>query len=238
MSRPTPRPWCWLPKGPPRMGFGQARIFRLERLDVPVFRERRKTVRLSAGYGEKDFGARDFYASYPSRELTSGLLVDLAPGIDWPSGWGLRALGRFRRHDDRFILIRENPGFYQNHHVKDTWSERLVLLSPPGRTMRWAAGVERTDAVLRSNRLGDHTRAESGVFLYNQIQSKTVGVLSAGVRADTFSRWGTELSPPPYPSTDAPLHGSVSRRALVGLFARLRSQNSITKTLATQEAAR
>ncbi|MCK5878583.1 MAG: TonB-dependent receptor [Holophagae bacterium] len=65
----------------------------------------RSGVRLFTAFNRKSFGAQDFYAPYPSHEKTETYLVS--------SSWkNLTVYGV--RHDDTFLLDRDNPDFYLN----------------------------------------------------------------------------------------------------------------------------
>jgi iron complex outermembrane receptor protein len=151
-------------------------------------------LRVSAGYADRDFGARDFYAAYPSRERTRTALLDVAPRIEVAPDWGLRAVLRYRRHEDDFILVEDNPSLYRNEHVADTFTERLTLTSPAGRWGRSAVGMERSDAVLDSSNLGDRDAATSSAFVQHRIEGRA-GVADLGLRLDAHTDWDAELSP-------------------------------------------
>jgi len=151
-------------------------------------------VRLSVGHADKDFGAQDFYATFPSRERTSTVLVDLAPQVQFDSGWHLKAIGRFRRHDDEFILIENNPSFYRNVHRTDSLAGRITLVSPEWYGGTSALGLERSDFELESSNLGDRDASLTSGFVQHRlaVQEWTADV---GLRIDHHDQWGTEVSP-------------------------------------------
>jgi len=73
-----------------------------------------RDVKLLTAVSVKHFGAQDFYAPYPSYEQTQTFLTSASwRGITWYA----------TRHDDTFILDRENPEFYRNDHT--TWRSGL-----------------------------------------------------------------------------------------------------------------
>ena len=151
-------------------------------------------VRLSAGHADKDFGARDFYAAYPSRERTESTVVDLAPHFEIAPDWLLKAAVRYRRHGDEFILIEDDPAFYRNTHVTDTFIERVMLTAPEYALGRTAVGIERSDATLDSSNLGDRDASTTSAFLQHRVSG---GAYTAdfGLRADNHTTWATEASP-------------------------------------------
>ena len=122
--------------------------------DYRTWRVSQKTnlgrARAFASYSWKGFGASDFYAPYPSREWTSCGLFTL--------NWGGFSFGA-RRHTDRFVLVEDDPGFYENSHTKTS-----VLCS-------WSAGMgpgfggwEASWWELVSNRLGNHNAPGAAIF--------------------------------------------------------------------------
>ena len=90
------------------------------------------TLRLSVGHADKDFGARDFYASYPSRERTRSTVVDLAPRFELAPDWLIKAIVRYRRHEDEFILIEDDPSFYPQRTRDGHVHRKRVTLTSPG----------------------------------------------------------------------------------------------------------
>lgn len=122
--------------------------------DYGLWRVSQKTslgrARAFASYSWKGFGAKDFYAPYPSREWTScGLFT-----LNW-QGFSFGA----RRHTDRFVLLEDDPGFYENNHLKTSaicsWSAGMG----PG-----FGGWEISWWELLSNRLGYHHAPGAAVF--------------------------------------------------------------------------
>lgn len=127
-----------------------------------------------AGYLNKSFGANSFYtAAFPEQfEKTktffaSGQLnkninkLKITPSVYW------------RRHQDHFLLERNNPDFYENNHLTNTIGGDLKLI------YEWQFGVTalgfeyRNESIL-STRLGEpmtdsiEVPGEPGSFFYNK----------------------------------------------------------------------
>lgn len=151
-------------------------------------------LRVSAGHVEKDFGAQDFYASYPSRELTAATIVDIEPSLEVAEDWFVNTVLRYRRHEDDFILFRDNPARYRNLHESETYSARCTLFGRISGSGQVAAGFEYQDARLDSSSLGDRDTRVSSVFSEYRLAVGSCS-LDIGLRADDSSDWGTELSP-------------------------------------------
>lgn len=95
-----------------------------------------------AGFAERAFGARDFYAPFPSYEATRAFL-----------GW-TRARGRVtpwltleprlsaRTHRDRFWLRRDQPQSYENDHLTRRFTAELRGLAELGCLHSLAVGFE------------------------------------------------------------------------------------------------
>lgn len=171
------------------------------------------TVRLSAGHTDKDFGAKDFYATYPSREMTEVTVVDVAPMLDIGSGWTAKAVARYRRHRDEFILIEDDPDYYRNLHRSESFTERMTVTSPTSVLGAAAVGVERSDSILRSSNMGNREAAIMSGFVQHRVSGDMWGA-DVGVRVDDHDNWGTEVSP----SVALRAHASeqVRLRAVVG----------------------
>jgi len=172
------------------------------------------SMRISIGHTDKDFGARDFYASYPSREETAVTLVDVAPMFEIGSGWSVKAIARYRHHEDEFVLIEDNPDYYWNQHTSESFTERLTLTSPAHFLGTTAFGVERSDASLDSSNLGDRNAFVNSGFIQHRIPQGIWGA-DLGLRADDYDRWGTEIFPSiglsAKPDERIRIHASVAR---------------------------
>jgi iron complex outermembrane receptor protein len=66
---------------------------------------------------DRQYGALDFYAPYPSFEKTRSLFVTGLYRKDLSERVTLEPRVHYRRHRDEFILIRSNPDAYTNDHV-------------------------------------------------------------------------------------------------------------------------
>ena len=151
-------------------------------------------LRAQAGIGERDFGAADFYAAYPSFERTSTRTASLR--WDAPAGTvSGHVTAAARRHEDDFILDRENPALYRNRHL--TWQSSLEAVARVATSSRTevAAGAEGSVGRLWSARLGD--RREDRVALFAEATRGRPGdvVVNAGTRVDWSSVNGVFASP-------------------------------------------
>jgi vitamin B12 transporter len=146
------------------------------------------SLTLDAGVQDKGFGARDFYAPYPSREWTTAQ----SAALTFRRG-ALTVRGYGRRHRDRFVLISADPAVYDNRH-------RSVLAGTEG-FLRFAAlggdaalGAEWVHEGIDSNNLGDRARLRASLFGELGYLVGPWQVLS-GLRIDHHETFGWEASP-------------------------------------------
>ena len=147
---------------------------------------------VQGGWQDKQFGARDFYAPFPSREWTEARLASAR--YERPVGASL-ASGRvfLRRHTDRFVLIETDPSVYENNHT--SWlrgGEAHVRRAAAGGQA--VVGGEWTQEEIDSNNLGQHTRNRWGGFV-EYGTSRGAWHINAGLRADHQEQTGWEAAP-------------------------------------------
>ncbi len=172
-------------------GFEQYRGFLQGRLPLSG-----GALTLQGGLEDKDFGARDFYAPFSSREWTRALT---AAATYRKRGMTLRAYGR--RHRDRFVLIEENPGAYDNRHLS-------LLAGGSGHLRRNLAGgqvvlggeVVRETIDSRNENpaieaLGDRAQVRAGLFGEYGRSFAGPWRVAAGLRMDRHEIFGWEAAP-------------------------------------------
>lgn len=113
-------------------------------------------INFQGGYNTKNYGANSFYASEYSDQYEEnatyfgglnasfGNTVKIKPAVYW------------KRNYDHYILIRNNPGLYQNFHYTDVYGSNL------NSEYKWAAGtttlgIEFRNESIYSTRLGIKT---------------------------------------------------------------------------------
>ncbi len=129
------------------------------------------TVDLLAGWTRREFGALDFYAPYPSWERTEVLVSRLR----YRRSLGGRAVLEqdllYRRHEDRFVLWRDEPDRYRNDHLTRRGLAVTRLRVDAGHGFSVAAAVDGMTEDLHSTgvrggseepALGTHVRRRLG----------------------------------------------------------------------------
>lgn len=154
--------------------------------------------RARIGLARRAFGAAKFYTSpeAPFDEFETTRVLSLAAAWDAPSPEGLVLEPRLsvRRHDDEFLLRRDDPAFYRNVHRSWQLGGELTARRA-GEGVRLAVGGEAYRDMLESTNLGDRAEERAAVFTEAGLGRVGASLLSAGLRADWHSAYGTFVAP-------------------------------------------
>jgi len=157
-----------------------------------------RPLRATVAFADRDFGASKFYTApesdFDEFERTQLLSAQVA--------WESPAAARFtveprvsvRRHDDDFVLRRNDPSFYRNRHR--TWQaggELVARYTSDG--ARAALGGEAWRDILRSSSLGDREESRAAVFAEAGLGHSGAAVATAGLRVDWHSAYGSFVAP-------------------------------------------
>ena len=146
---------------------------------------------LMLGYGDKPFGADQFYGPYNSWERTkswfAGLKQDLGKKTEFDFG--------YRRHTDEFILLRNDPSVYENNHIDEAWQTALRRNQSLGRNATLFYGGEGFHESIDSNNLGQHERSHGAVYLDYDMRALGRFSFSVGGREEILSSTRGEFSP-------------------------------------------
>ncbi|HEX7243090.1 MAG TPA: TonB-dependent receptor [Longimicrobiaceae bacterium] len=154
-----------------------------------------RTLRADAGWGSRDFGADGFYGPYPSYEETRVATASLAWAGGAGAGTAVEPRLSVRRHDDDYVLRREEPDGYRNRHTSWQTGGELVVRRAAGPGVRAAAGAEAYRDVLRSANLGNRAETRAAGFAELAAGRTGAATASAGARADWHSAYGAFFSP-------------------------------------------
>jgi iron complex outermembrane receptor protein len=148
-------------------------------------------TQIMLGYGDKPFGANQFYGNFDSWERTKswfgGIKQDLGDRTEFDFA--------YRRHTDEFILFRENPSFYENNHSDESWQTALRRKQPLTQNSTLFYGGEGFHESIDSNNLGQHERSRGAVYLDYDVRAWKRFSFSAGAREEIFSASRGEFSP-------------------------------------------
>src|SRR5690606_38373821 len=124
-----------------------------------------------ANFQERKFGANGFYASPAAAdqyEETQTSLIGFST-VYKTKKLTLKPRVYWRRNQDEYLFVRQNPAVYRNVHITNKWSAEMHAAY----TSRWGTtgfGVDLTQIYLSSNNLGDHHRFMTNVFAEHQMK--------------------------------------------------------------------
>ena len=146
---------------------------------------------LMLAYGDKPYGADQFYGPFNSWERTkswfTGFQQDLGGKTEFDFG--------FRRHTDEFVLFRDNPSAYENNHIDKSWQAGLRRHENVSRNSTLFYGGEGIHESITSNNLGDHDRSRGAVYVDYDVRALKRFSFSAGAREEIFSADHGEFNP-------------------------------------------
>jgi outer membrane cobalamin receptor len=146
---------------------------------------------LMLGYGDKPFGADQFYGNFTSWERTkswfAGVKQHLGSRTEFDFG--------FRRHTDEFVLFRDQPQIFENNHIDKSWQADVRRRDPISKNSNLYYGAEGIHESITSNNLGDHDRSRGALYLDYDVRVLRRFSFSAGAREEVFSASHGEFSP-------------------------------------------
>ena len=142
---------------------------------------------------DRKFGANGFYASPEATdqyEETNGSLLNFKltnKGKKLTSESSLY----WRRHEDTYIYIRENPSIYKNNHISQKlgFQNNISIFSDIGIT---GIGIDINNTSLNSNNLGNRNRFISTIFL-EQLINKNNFSITPGIAFSIYEKPNTDI---------------------------------------------
>jgi iron complex outermembrane receptor protein len=146
---------------------------------------------VTLAYMDHPFGADQFYGPYNSWEDTktwfAGAQQDLGPNTTVDFG--------YRRHSDLYVLLRDDPAVYTNHHADESEQADVrhhqALFT--GATLSY--GVEALHESIVSNNLGDHSRSRAAAYAALDFRVLKRFSLSVSAREEVYRSWSGEFCP-------------------------------------------
>ena len=142
---------------------------------------------------DRKFGANGFYASPEARdqyEETNGSLLNFKlrkkrENISTESSL------YWRRHEDTYIYIRDNPSIYKNDHIshKIGFQNNISIFSDIGIT---GIGIDLSNTWLNSNNLGERNRFITTIFA-EQLINKNKSSFTPGLAFSIYEKPSNDL---------------------------------------------
>jgi iron complex outermembrane receptor protein len=149
------------------------------------------TADVTLAYMDNPFGADQFYGNYPSWEDTK----------TWWAGWN-QPLGRkttaslaYRRHSDLFVLFRDQPQVYTNHHADESYQAAVRRTESLTATTNFYYGAEALHESIVSTNLGVHSRNRAGAYAALDLRALRRFSLSLAVREEVYRNFSAVFNP-------------------------------------------
>jgi iron complex outermembrane receptor protein len=137
------------------------------------------------------FGADQFYGPYPSWEDTK----------TWWLGYR-QALGKktwlqfaYRRHSDLFVLVRDNPSLYTNHHHDQDFQTSLRRNDPLAANATFSYGIDAIHESIVSGNLGIHARSRGAAYAALDFRALKRFSLSIAAREEVYRDFSAQFNP-------------------------------------------
>jgi iron complex outermembrane receptor protein len=149
------------------------------------------TTRVFLSGLDRPFGADQFYGNYKSWERTKTWFASLHQDL----GSRTDATLSYRRHTDLYVLTRDDPDFYTNRHVDDTWYAALRRHDELARNTTLFYGAEDIADKVESTNLGNHHRQRAAAYADLEIRALRRFSISAGAREEVYGSGQTVFAP-------------------------------------------
>jgi iron complex outermembrane receptor protein len=149
------------------------------------------TTRVFLSGLDRPFGADQFYGNYDSWERTKTWFASLHQDL----GSRTDATLSYRRHTDLYVLTREDPDFYTNRHIDDTWYAALRRHDELARNTTLFYGAEGIADKVESTNLGNHHRQRTAAYADVEIRALKRFSISAGTREEVYGSGQTFFAP-------------------------------------------
>ncbi|BDC51859.1 hypothetical protein F183_A41740 [Bryobacterales bacterium F-183] len=150
-----------------------------------------RSTRVTLAYNDRPFGAEQFYGNFNSWERTKTWLASARQGL----GENTSASFTYRRHTDLFVLYRDRPQVFTNHHISETYTGALRHTQELGSNMRLHFGGEGYGDTVVSSNLGQHSRARGAGYAAFDMRALKRFSLNAALREEVYRGFPGTFSP-------------------------------------------
>jgi iron complex outermembrane receptor protein len=155
---------------------------------------------LTLAYMDHPFGADQFYGGYPSWEDTKTWFAGFRQAI----GKKTNASFAYRRHSDLFVLFRDQPALYTNHHHDESFQAAVRRSESLFTNTELHYGVEAVhESIVSTNisegfespALGTHARSRAAVYAALDFRALKRFSLSLSAREEAYRDFSAEFNP-------------------------------------------
>ncbi|MCZ2153221.1 MAG: TonB-dependent receptor [Bryobacterales bacterium] len=155
------------------------------------FRSRLGNTSVLLASADRAFGAEQFYGNFPSWERTKTWWA----GIRQELGSKTEASFAFRRGTDLFVLYRDRPALYTNHHAGETYQAALRRVETLNSNTHLSYGVEGLRDTLNSTNLGKRPRDRGAAYVGLDVRALHRFSLTLGTREELYTGGGRQFNP-------------------------------------------
>jgi iron complex outermembrane recepter protein len=149
------------------------------------------TSTLTLSYMDHPFGADQFYGNFNSWEDTKTWFA----GVQQSIGMKTSASFAYRRHSDLFVLYRDRPQVFTNHHSDESWQAAVRRREEINASTTFFYGVEGLHESIVSNNLGDHARSRAAAYAALDLRALKRFSLTVAAREEVYRKWSGALTP-------------------------------------------
>jgi iron complex outermembrane receptor protein len=146
---------------------------------------------VTLAYDDRPFGADQFYGNFNSWEDTKTWFASLRQAI----GQNTEASFAFRRHSDLFVLFRDQPEIFTNHHAVESYVGTLRRTERLSENVSLHYGAEFYRDAIVSNNLGNHERNYGAGYASIDVRALRRFSFAAGIRENVYGSGAVESSP-------------------------------------------
>ena len=149
------------------------------------------------GYVSRKFGANGFYGNETftnQYEEVETALFNVGYSVN-AGRWRIAPRINWRRNEDNWQFLREDPEFFQNFHTSNVFSTEVHSSYTSDRSIL-GFGVEYNRIDMNSSNLGDHERNQFGLHLENRFLFNDENLdITPGIYVLHVSDFGTQIFP-------------------------------------------
>jgi iron complex outermembrane recepter protein len=146
---------------------------------------------VTVGWDDHPFGADQFYGNFPSWEDTKTWFGSFQQAF----GPDTEASLSVRSHSDLYVLYRDDPEIYTNHHKDFSYVASLRHNQTISSNVTLHYGAEFFRDTIVSNNLGNHQRDYEAGYLSIDVRALRRFSFSAGIRENVYGAFQVESSP-------------------------------------------
>jgi iron complex outermembrane receptor protein len=146
---------------------------------------------LNLAYMDHPFGADQFYGNFNSWEDTKTWFA----GVQQPLGEKTNVSFAFRRHSDLFVLFRDQPQIFTNHHSDESYQFAVRRREELGVNTTLFYGVEGLHESIISNNLGNHSRSRGAAYAALDLRALKRYSLTISAREEIYRNFSGAFTP-------------------------------------------